>query len=91
MQFWYVIGGSKYCDVLKTFYEFFSSGCDASKNDADCCTSSFPCAIGDGDCDEDEDCDGDLICGIDNCQYFDSAWPGTTTDCCTTGKKITQL
>ena len=47
--------------------------------------------MGEGDCDEDEDCAGDLVCGIDNCQYFDSAWSDPTTDCCTTGKKITQL
>ena len=49
--------------------------------------------IGDGDCDSDDDCAGDLVCGTDNCgrqEGFDiSHWPvesqcgwDTTDDCC---------
>ena len=49
--------------------------------------------IGDGDCDTDDDCAGDLRCGTDNCgrdEGFDtSGWPAesecswdTTDDCC---------
>ncbi len=32
-----------------------------------CCTEEFPCGLGDGDCDGDEECRGDLVCGTDNC------------------------
>ena len=30
----------------------------------DCCTPQKPCGLGGGDCDVDQDCKGDLICGI---------------------------
>ena len=45
--------------------------------------------MGEGDCDSDDgsDCAGDLVCGTDNCQNFDSAY-SSTHDCCTTGNKI---
>ena len=46
--------------------------------------------MGEGDCDSDDECAGDLVCGLDNCIYFDSAWPNSF-DCCTKGKNITQL
>ena len=32
-----------------------------------CCTGSSLCGEGEGDCDEDRDCAGDLVCGTDNC------------------------
>ena len=69
---------------------FFTSDCTASKDDGNCCTSSNPCALGQGDCDSDSQCAGDLVCGTDNCINFDSTWP-STSDCCTTGNKIIQL
>jgi len=41
-----------------------------------CCTSQEPCRIGEGDCDDDNQCEGDLICledtharGFDTCGY----------------------
>ena len=71
----------------KTFCEFVTSGCDASNDDKDCCTSSAPCAMGEGDCDNDSQCAGDLVCGTDNCIDFDTAWPDSAFDCCTTGNK----
>lgn len=43
-----------------------------------CCTSEKKCGLGDGDCDNDEDCDGDLVCGTNNCP---ASW-GETKDCC---------
>ena len=33
----------------------------------DCCTPTNPCLDGQGDCDRNEDCVGNLICGVDNC------------------------
>jgi len=44
-----------------------------------CCNSSNLCDVDEGDCDADSDCDGDLICGSNNCA---SPFPDTH-DCCT--------
>merc|ERR1739838_1101788 len=43
-----------------------------------CCTSEFLCLEGEGDCDDDGDCAGSLVCGTDNCgSPFQD-----THDCC---------
>jgi hypothetical protein len=44
-----------------------------------CCSSSYPCGQDEGDCDNDFDCVGNLVCGNKNCVGF----PGSTVDCCT--------
>lgn len=55
--------------------------------DTGCCTEDEPCDLGDGDCDEDSQCRGDLICGDNNCpagnDQIDSAllW-NAGDDCC---------
>ena len=36
----------------------------------ECCTESNQCGVGEGDCDEDIDCFGDLKCGNDNCDPY---------------------
>ena len=33
----------------------------------ECCGTKRLCGINQGDCDYDEDCFGDLVCGEDNC------------------------
>ena len=45
----------------------------------ECCSEEKPCGLGQGDCDMDSECEGDLTCGNDNCgaTFFDSR-----TDCC---------
>ena len=50
-----------------------------------------PCGLGEGDCDEDRHCRGDLVCGEDNCpassiDYLDccQVWVPTTTTTTTT-------
>jgi len=51
-------------------------------NDAynkDCCSSTHPCGLMEGDCDVNSDCQGGLICGQDNCGV---GWPASA-DCCT--------
>ena len=53
--------------------------CNPVNNDWGCCTSSNPCGLGEGDCDNDDQCAGDLVCGTDNCAA--GAW---YMDCCTT-------
>jgi len=45
----------------------FSSDGQKSDNDSHCDNGN--CGWGDGDCDIDSDCRGDLVCGDDNCQY----------------------
>ena len=54
--------------------------CDPAFNDGSCCTSDSPCGLGEGDCDSDSDCAGDLTCGNDNCDptYGAESW----LDCC---------
>merc|ERR1719392_481903 len=52
---------------------------------SNCCVPSHQCGEDMGDCDKDEDCQGDLKCGIDNCP---AGFPGKDNDCCTS-KPIT--
>ena len=55
-----------------------------SNNVADCCTKKEPCWLGEGDCDDDDHCVDDLLCGTDNCDvrlgFLKEA------DCCTDQK-----
>ena len=44
-----------------------------------CCSSASPCNVNQGDCDTNEDCIGDLVCGISNC--IGSGFPANV-DCC---------
>ena len=61
--------------------------CDIDENqlgivtfqDWNCCTKNNPCKVEmTGDCDEDEDCDGDLLCGTNNCGQDDRTGEGGT-------------
>ena len=61
--------------------------CDgSSNNDIDttsCCTSVSPCGINEGDCDNNLECQGELMCGIDNCiNILPSDNFPSTHDCC---------
>ena len=51
----------------------------------DCCSlgEHGACAEGEGDCDSDSECAGDLVCGDDNCPW------GGRDDCCTTAGEKT--
>ena len=63
--------------------------CDGiSSTDWSCCSSSVPCSAGGGDCDYDSDCQGELICGTNNCNEVSgvSHW-STAADCCITQGK----
>merc|ERR1719483_141995 len=44
----------------------------------DCCSSSLPCGINEGDCDNDDECHPNLKCGRNNCP---ANFP-STADCC---------
>merc|ERR1719445_2947107 len=74
------------CDAAS----FTAQGCTEGENcflealnrwSGSCCTSDFQCLEGEGDCDSDNDCAGDLVCGNNNCGA-DSPFQDTH-DCCT--------
>ena len=50
-----------------------------------CCSDAVPCTLGEGDCDKDTQCEGDLVCGSDNC-FRDFPSTGSNwvvgADCC---------
>ena len=52
--------------------------CGGEIYDNECCSVEAPCAINQGDCDENSECQGDLVCGKDNCP---APFP-STADCC---------
>ena len=55
--------------------------CTAPSEQGNCCTKESPCKLGGGDCDKDDDCEGSLVCGLDNCQDFTPA-ATSASDCC---------
>ena len=55
------------------------SKCDATFDDDHCCTADKPCGVGEGDCDSDDQCSGDLKCGTDNCG---TGFVDVAMDCC---------
>ena len=50
--------------------------------DWSCCTVDKPCGIGEGDCDYNNECTGDLVCGHNS--YCGSEFP-SGSDCCVLG------
>ena len=79
--------GKNNCRDFDSNFDF-----DSVSNGKDCCRESVLfdwhycstlhlCGAGEGDCDSDDECSGDLVCGKDNCKDFgDSA--DSTKDCC---------
>ena len=77
-----------FCGILINFCKLFTSGCDSARNDFGCCEHlTNECDVGEGDCDGDWDCVGDLVCGSNNCQALDPAWSNYCFDCCTIPSK----
>ena len=60
-------GGGKGCGILVR---------DLGSGNNDCCRPDKPCVEGEGDCDTDDDCLGELVCGKQNCLW------GDRDDCC---------
>ena len=80
-----LICGSKECDSSFSSYAdccilpYTLSGCDGTGGDFwSCCSYSNPCGLNEGDCDNDYECSGNLICGLNNC---DSPF-ASNADCC---------
>ena len=61
--------------------------CDPKNDDLSCCSDASPCGIGEGDCDRDSECGGDLRCGDGNCPA--PAWHGM--DCCSAGDLVIEI
>jgi len=64
-----------YCKFVGSYNE--APRCRGEENN--CCTEDYPCEIGEGDCDYDNQCAGGLVCGYNNC---DKTF-GNGDDCCT--------
>merc|ERR1711974_260497 len=48
-----------------------------------CCTKKDPCYVDEGDCDNDKECAGDLVCGKNNCpETFTVRRGKNRPDCC---------
>jgi len=67
-------------------YDCCVQKCNAAQDQLDgCCTIDHPCPAGQGDCDYNHDCFGDLICGEDTCKLgFDTNFHHSF-DCCVKG------
>lgn len=55
--------------------------CDPGQNSWGCCSPSKPCPEGEGDCDNDSECSGNLVCGSNNCKKWNSK-AHSAMDCC---------
>ena len=54
------------------------TGCDGYGSWSSCCSSSNPCGVAEGHCNNDDECQGHLLCGTNNCLS-----PFTSSaDCC---------
>ena len=62
-------------------YKFLTDGCTggSKKEMRECCSVRALCELGQGDCDHDNECAGDLVCGINNCG---SEFLWSKADCC---------
>ena len=50
-----------------------------------CCTEHGPCGLGEGDCDKDSECEGDLVCGTHGGGKGENCGPSflyDTAECC---------
>jgi len=52
--------------------EAHSVRCPVSNNGWNCCTNQNPCGVGEGDCDNDKDCRGHLVCLHNTHGWFDT-------------------
>ena len=64
------------------FIYSYAGNCDVwDGHDWECCSANRKCGLGEGDCDSDDQCKGDLVCGTDNCSAFISG-ADQEADCC---------
>ena len=75
-----------YCDACNNDSDCLNQECDTEtkqcrpnsySTDWSLCTPNTPCLNGKGDCDNNSDCKGSLVCGNNNCESGTSG-----LDCC---------
>ena len=71
-------GHSLYSHALDQTFIFLD--CSNGSGGASCCAIPNQCGVGEGDCDFDSVCSGNLKCGVDNCDAS-KGFPATF-DCC---------
>ena len=66
----------------------FNTDCCQKTNigDEDFCSITYPCGVGEGDCDGNDECINDLVCGLDNCP--NSLGASYEIDCCESKGKL---
>ena len=65
-------------NTIFLYLNCLAKSCNGTPYDNECCSSKQQCGINEGDCDSNDDCIGDLVCGKDNCPtHFPS-----DADCC---------
>ena len=76
-----IIGIEKHAGKFRKipFHLIFSVGTYCNGGNS-CCTPTNPCPKNQGDCDTDNDCKGNLICGKNNCPK--NTGHSTYDDCC---------
>jgi len=68
-----------YPTTPKTTYPPTKTGCDGGNS---CCTETNKCWVGEGDCDNDDDCQDGLQCGTNNCSWDQHRAWFIQDDCC---------
>merc|ERR1712192_293656 len=76
--------GSLKCGIDNCQGPFFTDGQDCCSDKcyggSSCCSEEYPCGLGEGDCDSNSDCTGELVCGSNNCPKGTTFEDGD--DCC---------
>ena len=79
-------------NINSFIHSIFLVECNRDANEhSNCCTETHKCKDGEGDCDFDVDCEGDLKCGTKNCGDNFPKNPMTLEpfDCCeNTGESV---
>jgi len=82
-----LICGEDNCQQFHASAEQFADCCEEKKcgggaGDWTCCTKDNPCPSGQGDCDNNSECQEGLVCGTDNCRATNPD-ALAAADCCT--------
>lgn len=77
---WYIKHKHKFIHTLGSS-KIVDEPCDGGlRNETrECCSREKPCKEGQGDCDDDDECKGDLVCGSNNCG---KKFRWHSADCC---------
>ena len=83
VEYWVIVNKSLSIKVSIDILE----QCSPTKTSDNCCsTGNYKCKEGQGDCDSDSDCEGDLVCGTNNCQKY--GFLNADYDCCAPAGRV---